>query len=75
MGRGESADGQVEWGGRGREWGWTGGVGWEGKRVGIYRWSRVGWGGDRLEKWGASGVGVGMDRWSGVGRGGDRQKE
>ena len=27
---GESGDRQEEWGGRGREWGCTGGVGWEG---------------------------------------------
>ena len=32
VGGGESGDRQ-EWGGRGREWGLTGGVGWEGERV------------------------------------------
>ena len=50
MGGGESGDRQEgEW--RGREWGYTGGVGWEGERVGIDRRSGVGGGesGDRQE--------------------------
>ena len=39
--------------GRGREWGYTGGVGWEGERVGIHRRSGMGGGesGDRQEEW------------------------
>ena len=53
VGGGESGDRQ-EWGGREREWGYTG-VGWEGERVGIDR-SGVGGGesGDRQE-WGGRG--------------------
>ena len=47
---GESGDRQLEWGGngrvgidkeewcgRGREWGWTGGVGWDGVGIGRRR--------------------------------------
>ena len=32
---GESWDRQEELGGRGRQWGFIGGVGWEGERIGI----------------------------------------
>ena len=65
----ESGDGQVELGGRGRDWGWTGGVGWEGERVGIDRRSGVGGGesgdgqvelGGRGREWGWTG-GVGRE--------------
>ena len=56
VGGGESGD-RLEWCGRGREWGGTEGVGWEGERVGIDRRSGVGGGesGDRQEEWGGRG--------------------
>ena len=58
VGGGESGDIQGEWGRRGREWGYTGGVGWEG-RVGIDRRSGVGGGesGDGQVEWGGRGWG------------------
>ena len=61
VGGGERGDRQEEWGGRGREWGWIGGVGWEGVGIGRRSELRGGESGDREE----------------VGRGesGDRQKE
>ena len=34
VGGGERGDRHEKWGGRGREWGWIGGVGWEGVGIG-----------------------------------------